>query len=78
MSEILEGIPLSINQEMNTKLTKPVEEDEIRVALFSMQPDKAPGQDGMSPLFFQRFWSIIKGDLIPAIQSFFSSSFMLK
>mgnify|MGYP004712455881 CR=1 FL=1 len=32
----------------------------------------------MSPLFFQRFWSIIKGDLIPAIQSFFSLGFMLK
>nr|XP_027095950.1 uncharacterized protein LOC113715848 [Coffea arabica] len=53
MAEILEGIPLSINQEMNTNLTKLVEEDEIRVALFSMQPEKAPGQDGLSPLFFQ-------------------------
>nr|XP_027086514.1 uncharacterized protein LOC113708252 [Coffea arabica] len=78
MSEILEGIPHSITQEMNTNLTKPVEEEEIQSAIFSMQSDKAPGQDGMSPLFFQRFWSIIKGDLIPAIQAFFSSGFMLK
>ena len=55
MSEILEGIPHSITQEMNTNLTKSVKEEEIKVALFSMQPDKAPGQDGMTPLFFQCF-----------------------
>ncbi|XP_027150198.1 uncharacterized protein LOC113750422 [Coffea eugenioides] len=73
MTEMLEGIPHSITQDMNTNLTKQVDEDEIKVALFSMQSDKAPGQDGMTPLFFQRFWSTIKGDLIPAIQSFFSS-----
>ena len=55
MSEILDGIPHSITQEMNDKLTKAVEADEIHDALFSMHPDKTPGQDEMSPLFFQRF-----------------------
>ena len=78
MLEILEGIPYSITQEMNAKLTKPVEESEIQSALFSMHPEKAPGQDGMFPLFFQRFWSTIKVDLVPTIQSFFSFGFMLK
>ncbi|XP_027171528.1 uncharacterized protein LOC113771107 [Coffea eugenioides] len=78
MSEILEGISHSITQEMNDKLTKAVEKEEIHDALFSMHPEKAPGQDGMSPLFFQRFWSTIKGDIIPAVKAFFSSGFMLK
>ena len=78
MSEILDGIPHSITQEMNDKLTKAVEEDEIHDALFSMNPEKAPGQDGMSPLFFQRFWRTIKSDIIPAIKAFFNSEFMLK
>ncbi|XP_027095016.2 uncharacterized protein [Coffea arabica] len=47
MSEILEGIPHSITQEMNTNLTKPVEEEEIQSAIFSMQSDKAPGHEYM-------------------------------
>ena len=59
MSEILEGIPHSITQEMNDKRTKAVKKEEIHDALFSMHPEKAPGQDAMSPLFFQRFWSTI-------------------
>ena len=58
MSEILEGVPHSIAQEMNTKLTKPVEEDEIKAALFSMQPNKAPGQDGMSPHSFKGYGAL--------------------
>lgn len=78
MLAILDGIPHSITQEMNDKLTKVVEEKEIHDALFSMNPEKAPGQDGMTPLFFQRFWSTIKRDIIPAIKAFFNSSFMLK
>ena len=78
MSEVLEGISHFITQEMNDKLTKPIEEKEIRKALSSMQPEKAPGQDGMSPLFFQRFWNTIKGDVIPAILSFFNTGHMLR
>lgn len=78
MSDILDGIPNSITQDMNNNLTKVVEEKEIHDALFSMNSEKSPGQDGMTPLFFQKFWSIIKKDIIPAIQAFFTSGFMLK
>ena len=78
MSEIIDGIPHSITQEMNEKLTKAVEEGEIHETLFSINLEKAPGQDGMTPLFFQRFWSTIKSDIIPAIKAFFNSGFMLK
>ncbi|XP_071912179.1 uncharacterized protein [Coffea arabica] len=63
LDDILEGIPVSITEQMNRDLTKEVEEDEIKTAFFSMEPNKAPGSDGMSPLFFQKFWSIIKQDL---------------
>ncbi|XP_027127794.2 uncharacterized protein [Coffea arabica] len=71
MTEILEGIPHYITQEMNDKLTKEVMEEEIHDALFSMNPEKAPGQDGMTPLFFQKFWNTIKSDIIIAIKAFF-------
>nr|XP_027100870.1 uncharacterized protein LOC113719906 [Coffea arabica] len=78
MTEILSGIPHSITQEMNDNLIKEVSEKEIHEALFSMNPEKAPGHDGMTPLFFQNFWSSIKNDIIPAIKAFFHSSLMLK
>ena len=78
LEEILHGIPHSITDQMNNNLTKPVEEKEVKKALFSIHPNKAPGPDGMSPLFFQKFWYFIKDDVVQAIQSFFHSSLMLK
>lgn len=53
MTEILSGIPHSITQEMNDNLIKEVSEKEIHEALFSMNPEKAPGHDGMTPMFFR-------------------------
>ncbi|XP_071912962.1 uncharacterized protein [Coffea arabica] len=77
-SEILEGIPQTITDEMNMKLTRKVTEQEISQAVFSMHPNKSPGPDGMSPVFFQKFWSILKVDIICAVNSFFDSGFILK
>ncbi|XP_071902567.1 uncharacterized protein [Coffea arabica] len=43
--EILEGIPTNITDQMNRILVKPVDEHEIKTAVFSMNPNKAPGND---------------------------------
>ena len=63
---------------MNQQLIKPVDEKEIQHATFSMFLNTAPGVDGMSHLFFQRYWHIIKADLIHAITSFFHTRNLLK
>ena len=60
LEEILDGIPITITNQMNKELTKKVKEDEIKGAFFSMDPNKGSRSEGMSPLFFQKFWSIIK------------------
>ena len=78
LKEILHGIPLTITTKMNEKLTKDVDEMEIKSALFSMNPNKSPRSDSMTPLFFQKVWHIVKFDIINAIRSFFQSSHMLK
>ena len=43
---------------MNQDLILSFNESEVRLALKQMYPLKAPGLDGMPPLFFQHFWSI--------------------
>ena len=58
--EILDGIPRVITRQTNSKLIKPVTKMNIRKVVFSMHPDKAIGSYGMTPIFFQRFWNVIK------------------
>lgn len=65
-------------EQMNRQLTRQVTEKEVKVALFSMHSNKAPGPDGMSPTFFQRFWSIIKGDVVETIRGFLHRGFLPK
>ena len=74
----LKGISQTISDHMNSELTQPVKDKEIKDALFPMNPTRAPGPDGMTPLFFQTFWHIVKKDIIKATKSFFHSSHMLK
>ena len=42
---------------MNEWMVRPFVECEVSEALKQMYPLKAPGPDGMPPLFFQHFWS---------------------
>ncbi|XP_071921715.1 uncharacterized protein [Coffea arabica] len=45
IEEVLEGVPVSITSRLNQSLIQPVEEKEVRAAVFSMHPNKAPGPD---------------------------------
>ncbi|KAF7835780.1 ribonuclease H [Senna tora] len=50
----------------------------LKMPFFLMKPDKAPGPDGLPTMFFQRFWPVVKNDLIACIKSFFDRGFILK
>lgn len=52
-----------VSERENQGLIMPVYEDEIRSVLWSLAQDKAPGPGGFSPIFFRRYWSIVKGDV---------------
>lgn len=69
--EKLNGISSIITDSMNSSLIKPMEDCEIIAAIFSMNPNKAPGINGMTPYFFQNFWHIIYFDICTAVKSFF-------
>lgn len=45
-------------------------EEEIKKAIFDMHPEKSPGPDGYTGLFFRRCWDTVKHDLIAALRHF--------
>jgi ribosomal protein L10 len=49
-----------VTQEENEMLTTPFFEEEIKEAIFSSYAEGAPGPDGLSFLFYQKFWEVIK------------------
>ncbi|KAJ9566105.1 hypothetical protein OSB04_002071 [Centaurea solstitialis] len=52
-------------------MIRPISDEEIRVAMFGIGNDKAPGSDGFSSKFFKSAWGIVGNDIIVAIHNFF-------
>ena len=50
----------------------------MKNTLFGLHPNKAPGPDGFNPYFFKRAWHIVGDDVVDAVQSFFSSGYLIK
>ncbi|XP_056843105.1 uncharacterized protein LOC130495678 [Raphanus sativus] len=67
------AIQPSISHATNEKLTYIPSAAEIKEALFSIHPDKAPGPDGFSASFFQSNWSTVNPAIIKEIQDFFAT-----
>ena len=63
---ILEVIQPIVTDEMNSNLTRVFTKQEVDLALKEMAPLKAPGPDGMPPLFFHSFWPLI-GDEVSKV-----------
>ena len=64
---ILEEIPHVVIEEMNSELMKEFLTQEVEVALKQMAPLKSPGLDGMPPIFYQNYWSMVGNDVTDAI-----------
>ena len=50
--------------DMNADLTKAFTRDEVINALKQLHPTKAPGPDGMSAIFFHKYWDIVGLNII--------------
>ena len=66
---ILDCVPTVMDKEMNESLCCEFEASEVATALQQIAPLKAPGPDGMLPLFYQHFWSTINHDVTSSILS---------
>ena len=63
MQKVLEAVEPKVTANMNQELIKAFTREEVDLALKNMEPLMAPGPDGMPPIFFQFFWSLVGDDV---------------
>ena len=68
-----EAISPSITEEINQGMSAVPTDAEIKVAIFSIHPDKAPGPNGFSAGFFRTNWSTVRPAVSQEIKHFFNS-----
>ena len=74
MSEVTDMIPTRVTDEMNQKLISTFTRDEVEAALKQMHPTKAPGPDGMSAIFFQKYWDVVENDIMCMVLNVLNSN----
>lgn len=68
--DLIHMFPTINDTDMNF-LCSPPDENEITYALWSIQPYKAPGEDGIHVVFYQKNWDHTKYHIINAIKNIF-------
>lgn len=63
-----------VNQDSLTSLASIPSNDEIRNAVFSIGPYKAPGYDGFLPIFFRANWETVGSSFCKFVLDFFKGS----
>ncbi len=64
---VLNGVNRCITEEMNDSLLLEFTAAEVHTAIFQMAPLKAPGPDGLPPLFYHQYWNTIGEEVINAV-----------
>ncbi|VFQ93305.1 unnamed protein product [Cuscuta campestris] len=70
-SDLLHSIPTVITDDDNILLTRLPNEEEVKEAIFSLNPNSCAGWDGFNGLFFQTCWEIVKEDVVSSCQEYF-------
>ena len=78
LDSIMDGVQKVVTEEMNSKLTAMYTMEEVELAIKEMAPLKAPGPDGMPPLFYQTYWIDMGMDISQAVLSCLNSGSLLK
>ena len=55
----LETVQCLVTEDKNKELLVEFTENEVKEALNQMTPLKAPGLNGMPPLFYQHYWDLV-------------------
>lgn len=73
IEDTIRYITAAVSEDMNKKLIQIPQDEETREATFAINPDKAPSPDGMTSLFYQRFWKTIGKDVCAMVKDFFAT-----
>ncbi|KAJ0479479.1 putative RNA-directed DNA polymerase [Helianthus annuus] len=65
------------NEDAN-HMARPVTSEEVKLAMFSIGNDKAPGPNGYTAAFYKHAWQIIGPDVSKAIMDFFGSAYSVE
>ena len=71
---LLKEVTPCFTDEDNIKLKALPTKSEIRKILDSCQPHAAPGTDGLTVYFYQKFWDLLGDSLTKVISSVFSGN----
>ena len=77
-SSIRVDLPTRVSEVENENLIKPVEDFEIKEAIFQMDKFKALGSDGFGAAFYQYHWPTIQMDVCSTVKLFFQDGKLLK
>lgn len=72
----LEEVAPIITAQMNEDLLGPVTLEEVKKAVFDINPTKCPGPDGMTGFLYQQFWECMGTQLTDMVQQFLNSGCM--
>ncbi|KAJ9535293.1 hypothetical protein OSB04_un001605 [Centaurea solstitialis] len=67
-----------LSQVQADDMVRPIDDKEIREAIFDIDDLKAPGPDGFSSKFFKKSWPIIGSEVCEAVKQFFFNGKLLK
>ncbi|XP_073046024.1 uncharacterized protein [Primulina eburnea] len=67
IGRVLDTVEPKIDNQLNQILGAPFTANEVRRALSDMHPDKAPGPDGLSSLYYQKFWDVVGMDVTDVV-----------
>ena len=74
VEEVTDLISIKVTAEMNAALTQVFTVEDVRAALGQMHPTKAPDLDGMSALFYQKYWDIVGFDVANMVLNVLNSN----
>ncbi|KAL5568655.1 hypothetical protein UlMin_025230 [Ulmus minor] len=64
IKEVTGFLPCRVFEEDNRFLLRPFVAEDVKSALFDMNPTKAPGFDGLPVLFFQKYWEVVGTEVV--------------
>ncbi|XP_042521331.1 uncharacterized protein LOC122094799 [Macadamia integrifolia] len=74
--QIFNCIPNILHDPDRLMLDSILSDDEIKRAVWDLDPDSSPGPDGYSRAFFRTYWEVVNIDVCRAVKGFFSSGIL--